>query len=65
VNGAKTINNLVLPEQTINAKFLEEKLAYLSKTLLETIGDASPKILIGQDNGISTLKQNLDGSYTD
>jgi hypothetical protein len=23
VNGARTINNLALPEQTINAKFLE------------------------------------------
>jgi hypothetical protein len=54
---------LALPEQTINAKFLEEKYPYLSRTLLEKNGDAKPKILIGQDNGILTIKQNLDG-YT-
>jgi hypothetical protein len=53
MNGARTITNLLLPEQTINAKFLEEK--YLSKTLLEKIAGAKPKILIGQDNGILTV----------
>jgi hypothetical protein len=49
------MNNLALPEPTINAKFLEEKYPYLSKTLLEKIADAKPKILIGQDNGILTV----------
>jgi hypothetical protein len=34
VNGARTINNLALPEKTINAKFLEEKYPYLLKTQL-------------------------------
>jgi hypothetical protein len=59
VNGPRTINNLVLPEQTINAKFLEEKLTYLSKILLEKICDAKPKILIGQDNGILTVTREM------
>jgi hypothetical protein len=39
VNGARTRNNLALPEQTINAKFLEENYPYLSKTLLEKIAN--------------------------
>jgi hypothetical protein len=54
-HGTRTINNLALPEQMINAKFLEEKHPYLSKTLLKKIADAKPKILIGKDNGILTV----------
>jgi hypothetical protein len=59
VNGARTIINLAFLEQTINAKFLEEKYPYLSKTLLEKIADAESKILIGQDNGILTVTRKV------
>jgi hypothetical protein len=59
VNGARTINNLALPEKTINAKFMKVKYPYLSKTLLEKIADAKPKILIGQDNGNLTVAREV------
>jgi hypothetical protein len=59
LNGARTIINLALPEQTINSKFLEEKYPYWSKTPLEKIADAKPKTVIGHDNGILTVAKEV------
>jgi hypothetical protein len=64
-NEARTINNLALLNQTINAIFLEENYPYLSKTLLEKIADTKPKILIGQDNGILTVAREVVSPRSD
>jgi hypothetical protein len=59
VNGARTIPNLALPCQKIDVKFLMNRYPYLSKDALETIVDAKPKILIGQDNQSLTVAQEV------
>jgi hypothetical protein len=44
---------------------LEEKHPYWSKTPLEKIADAKPKIVIGQDNGILTVTKEMVSPRSD
>jgi hypothetical protein len=50
VSGARTIQNLDLPRQTIDVDFLMIKYQYLPRDVLAKVTSITPRVLIGQEN---------------
>jgi hypothetical protein len=50
VSGARTIQNLDLPLQTMDVDFLMRKYPYLPRYVLEKVASVKLTVLIGQDN---------------
>lgn len=50
VKNARTVENLSLPEQHLDVDFIKSRYHYIDQALLESVKDAKPKLIIGQDN---------------
>lgn len=66
LNNARTIKNLSLPIQTIDVQKVNEKWPYLKNVSFESMTNAKPMVLIGQDNILLTVpRQVIHGKWNE
>ncbi|XP_045463850.1 uncharacterized protein LOC123673410 [Harmonia axyridis] len=50
LKNLRTVKNLSIPNQKINVDLLSQNIPHLNRKILEAVENATPEILIGQDN---------------